>query len=985
MASRLRADEALVLAASGADRRQTASYYTPSVLARCLVDEALRELLSSDRPPAADRILRLSICEPAMGSGAFLDEAIDQLAHRYLACQTQRPMMLDSAAYQASHRRIRQHLATHNVYGVDLNRAAVELSCLSLGRGSEALWPDVIPDLSLRLHTGNSLLGARRAVWSVEQLLAGRHAGVRSDLPQHLLPGRPRGRGQVYHFLVFDDEMLPAVQDRQLRALHPEACRGAMAWIKTQVKPPWTPAECQEAVALSRLIDRLWRQHHHERIAVLSQQSEPGRHAPARICPRLKLVMDAWCALWFWPLERAAELPERSTWLAMARRLLEGDAEEVHSLLDGLPWLAVVGQLAAEEQFFHWELVFSEILGPQAERPGFDLIVGNPPWWKVFQPSTARDADQARRLLGMTAMLKSRRLNPELAGIQTNLYKSFIIRAWQLLGESGVGGLLHQENAFDDPMGGRFREAYYRRLVAHYQFKNERMLFADVGHPEAFSLNIFRGRAGEPRFASLANLFVPETIAACRMPGKPGEPVPGIRTESGDWETRGHASRTIWVTRKELAVFARLFEEKGTPALHARLPQVHSQEILAVLRRFARAERRLGDRPETFKPTVMFDEAYAQRDGRITRQDHPSFPPSSPAEWVVSGPHFSVANPLAKTARFQCTEKNHYDPIDLTEIPADYLPRAVYRPGDGQGDRSAFAASIARWPKEGGPPLTARYRYAQRRRGNPGVERTLISCILPPGCTHIDAVYSITFADPRTMLALAAASCSIVLDFLVRLTGKTDFRADVAGMLPIVEGPWLAPLVHRALRLNCLTSHYAALWTETAGDSIRDEAWTSTDPRLSDEYELPWGGLDPNGWQWQTPLRSEFARRQALLEIDVLVALALGLTLDELVTIYRVQFPVMRAYERIDEYDAAGRHVPNPLRRNPGAGELLHARRRWNGRGRLKVTWPIDGGRTRVTKTFCPPLEHVDREADYARAYGVFREWYGINVRTPSG
>src|SRR5262249_41024508 len=76
---------------AGRDREKSASYYTPEVLTRSLVKYALKELVKEqldslpDDRVRAERILQLKVCEPAMGSAAFLNEAINQLAEMYLA------------------------------------------------------------------------------------------------------------------------------------------------------------------------------------------------------------------------------------------------------------------------------------------------------------------------------------------------------------------------------------------------------------------------------------------------------------------------------------------------------------------------------------------------------------------------------------------------------------------------------------------------------------------------------------------------------------------------------------------------------------------------------------------------------------------------------------------------------------------------------------------------------------------------------------
>jgi len=399
-----------------------------------------------------------------------------------------------------------------------------------------------------------------------------------------------------------------------------------------------------------------------------------------------------------------------------------------------------------------------------------------------------------------------------------------------------------------------------------------------------------------------------------------------------------------------------------------------------VLEKFAAAPKRLGDLQGEYIALEMWHETNAQKDGTIRRDT--SFP-ADPTELVLSGPHFYVGSPLYKTPRTICTEKGHYDCLDLTNLPDDYLPRTNYRP---DVTPSEYLARTARVPWGEKKPATEYYRLVRRKMIGSAGERTLISSIQTPRCRHIHGCYSHTFKAIENLLDFAIVKNSIAGDFYVKSTGKSNYLDDVASKLPRL--PFGCSAHIRILILNCLTTHYADLWSECWDEAFRQQRWAKQDPRLPNEF---FTNLTPT-WQRDCALRTDYARRQALVEIDVLVAQALKLTLEELITIYRVQFPVMQQYERDTWYDRNGRIVFTASKGLTGVGFP----RKGSGRGPIKTTgWEdiasmtsgsvsrtiiddtLPGGPVERTITYEAPWTLCDRVGDYRGVWGYFEKQEG--------
>jgi hypothetical protein len=157
---RSRARRGQLVLQPGSERRRTSSHYTPRSLSAPIVQRTLEPLLSVLGPErTAEQILALKVCDPAMGSGAFLVEACRFLADEVLAAWTRAGVL---AAVSAEHGEplvhARRLVAQRCLYGVDKNGAAVELAKLSLWLVTLARdLPFTFVDHALR-H-GDSLVG----------------------------------------------------------------------------------------------------------------------------------------------------------------------------------------------------------------------------------------------------------------------------------------------------------------------------------------------------------------------------------------------------------------------------------------------------------------------------------------------------------------------------------------------------------------------------------------------------------------------------------------------------------------------------------------------------------------------------------------------------------------------------------------------------------------------------------------------------------
>ncbi len=1052
---------------AGREREKSASYYTPEVLTRCLVKYALKELLEGK---TADEVLKLTICEPAMGSAAFLNEAINQLAEAYISRKEKETGEIISYEKRFNElQKVKMFIADRNVYGIDLNPVAVELAEVSLWLNT-IYEGGFVPWFGTQLVNGNSLIGARRQVYRIENAQS-TSKGLRwyEMEPDRVPLGTKRmPKKQVYHFLLGDPGMC-SYSDKVIKQLEPANIKEMKDWNK-KFTSPFTDDEVVTLLRLSAAIDELWEaqiqlrkevgtktqdalsifgytddaEDSHTTIRqkdkIFSELYKSEHMRNAGPYARLKFAMDYWCALWFWPIDKADLLPTRSEFLFDMSLILEGttksvlvtdvvnDKKNIHGQISMFPTemqkieaeildlysdigevdipalrkqnprLDLAARIAEQNKFMHWELEFADLF---AERGGFDLIVGKPPWIKItwneqsvlsdrqpmfavkklsasetakYRTETLQVADirqlyfaEFEEMSGEQNFLNAVQNYADLKGQQTNLFKCFLPQAWMYNAKCGVSAFIHPEGVYDDPKGGALREKLYSRLRKHFMFANERKLFPEVHHHTQFSLNVYGGPL-MVSFDTISNLYDAKSIVEC-FEGDSTLPVPGIKDVNGEWNVQGHPARIIHVTKKELAVFAKLFDGSDNWK-QAKLPVLHTRDLVSVLSRFAEQEYTLANISEHISVTQMWDETNAQKNGIISRNVR--FPEKM-IDTIYSGPHIFVANPLFKTSRRVCKLNSDYDNIDLTALPNNYTQRTNYEPCDAKN--YAMAVPETSW----GAKCNDEYRILFRRMLNLGGERTLIGAIVPPHSGHISTMISISFQDLQDEIMVAGLLFSLPYDAFIKILGKGDMYYDTIVRFPFLRNS-LPELEVRVLLLNALNGNYANLWRKLWKNQYCEQEWSKKDVRLpSDTFSKL-----TVSWNENFPIYSDYGRRQLMIEIDVLVARLLGITLAQLKSIYEIQFPIMQQYEADTWYDANGRITFTNNRSLVGVGfdrkEFeLNMKDAPAGKKfyRTIMDDTMPGGPVERTIEYVAPFDRCDREQDYETAWKFFEEKYG--------
>ena len=325
------------LSTGSGERKATGSYYTPEYVVEYIVEETLEPLVDDIRGSLvgqsafdeggfaaefAEEVFDLKILDPAMGSGHFLTSAIDYLAREIIDAQERQAAQEGIETVDEEHdiNWARRQVAQRCIYGVDLNPLAVELAKVSLWLRTLAA-EQPLAFLDHHLKTGNSLVGS-----DIEEI-----EGLESDAG---------GDGQNASLADFGVARMGTIE--QLMRIYQD----------------FIAIENQELADIKEI------------------EAKYDEFERNKLRQRLEAMTNVHTAEDF----GLDNLPS-DAYKRMAAAL---EDDEEWSEIQDMQWFKDAQKWASADEYFHWKLEFPEVYyttdGQNRESPGFDAVIGNPPY-----------------------------------------------------------------------------------------------------------------------------------------------------------------------------------------------------------------------------------------------------------------------------------------------------------------------------------------------------------------------------------------------------------------------------------------------------------------------------------------------------------------------------------------------------------------------------------------------------------------------------
>ena len=506
--------------AGGNERKTTGSYYTPTSLITELLDSALDPVLD-EAAAAADpeaAILRLTVLDPACGSGHFLIAAAHRMAKRLAAVRSG-----DDEPAPDELRRALRDVIGRCIHGVDANEMAVELCKVSLW--IEAVQPGrPLSFLDHRIVCGNSLLGAT---------------------PRLLAEGVPDA---AFKPLEGDDKAFVTVlrkSNKSQRTQRDQLSFDLSATVAGLARPM-----AEGMAAIDRMPD--------DRAVDLAAKEAAWTELLASTdADRARLAADAWCAAFVAPKRKGAPVITDE----VVRRLASQPEKVEPEVVDE------VRRLRDQYRFLHPHLAFPDVFtvpsdGEEADNPetgwsgGFSVVLGNPPWEHTELKEKEWFAIRAPEIAAAPTGAARKRMIASLAREDPDLSDAFLAASRHadaerfFLGSSGryplcgrgrintyavfaeamrsaispvgrLGVIVPSGIATDDTTKYFFADLVERRsLVSLLSFENEAKVFPTVHNQFKFCLLTVTGTqrpAGEAEFIFFARSTVDLAVSERRF------------------------------------------------------------------------------------------------------------------------------------------------------------------------------------------------------------------------------------------------------------------------------------------------------------------------------------------------------------------------------------------------------------------------------------------------------------------------------------